>query len=114
MQTLTLTFLLAHTYIFVTNVTIPKRAGAGAVLPRRSSGAKGRNLSLGFKASEKSEGTLPVQCDRSEAIARSSTMRFGCQGREIDDFGNYLGGQMTPFRAATPVVTAIENYALFI
>ena len=41
-------------------------------------------------------------------------MRVGWQGREIDDFGNYLGGQMTPFRAATPVVTAIENYALFI
>ena len=47
----------------------------------RSSGAKGRDLSLGFKASEKSEGTLPVQCDHSEAIARGSTMRFGCQGR---------------------------------
>ena len=34
----------------------------------RSSGAKRRDLSLGFKASEKSEGTLPVQCDHSEAI----------------------------------------------
>ena len=31
MQTLTLTFLLAHTYIFVTNVTIPKGAGAAAL-----------------------------------------------------------------------------------
>ena len=34
----------------------------------RSSGAKGRDLSLGFKASEKSEGTLPVQCDHDRTI----------------------------------------------
>ena len=52
----------------------------------RSSGAKGRNFSLGFKASEKSEGTLPVQCDHSEAIARGSASRRRRQEPEIDHF----------------------------
>ena len=52
----------------------------------RSSGAKGRDLSLGFKASEKSEGTLPVQCDHSEAIARGSASRRRRQEPEIDHF----------------------------
>ena len=52
----------------------------------RSSGAKGRNLSLGLKASEKSEGTLPVQCDHSEAIARGSASRRRRQEPEIDHF----------------------------
>ena len=80
----------------------------------RSSGAKGRNFSLGFKASEKSEGTLPVQCDHSEAIARVAAMRFGCQGREIDDFRNYLGRYSGRFYGHTLGVTAFENYALFI
>ena len=58
----------------------------------RSSGAKGRNLSLGFKASEKSEGTLPVQCDHSEAIPTVYTTLFGREEREIAVFGIYLGG----------------------
>ena len=34
----------------------------------RSSGAKGRDFSLGFKSSEKTEGTLPEELDRAEAI----------------------------------------------
>ena len=58
----------------------------------RSSGAKGRDLSLGFKASEKSEGTLPVQCDHSEAIPTVYTTLFGREEREIAVFGIYLGG----------------------
>ena len=72
------------------------------------------NLSLEDESSCHETATLPEQCDGAASIASGSAMRVGWQGREIDDFGNYLGGQMTPFRAPTPVVTAIENYALFI
>ena len=80
----------------------------------RSSGAKGRNLSLGFKASEKSEGTLPVQCDHSEAIPTVYTTLFGREEREIAVFGIYLGGGLKPPTVDCLVVTAVENYALFI
>ena len=34
----------------------------------RSSGAKGRDFSLDFNSSEKTEGTLPEELDRAEAI----------------------------------------------
>ena len=34
----------------------------------RSSGAKGRDFSLGFSSSEKTEGTLPEELDRAEAV----------------------------------------------
>ena len=54
----------------------------------RSSGAKGRDLSLGFKASEKSEGTLPVQCDHDRAIARAHATSFSRDRLEMPDFRN--------------------------
>ena len=74
----------------------------------------GRNFSLGFKASEKSEGTLPVQCDHSEAIPTVYTTLFGREEREIAVYGIYLGGGLKSPIVDCLVVTAVENYALFI
>ena len=62
----------------------------------RSSGEKRRNLLLGFKASEKSEGTLPVQCDNSKAIESGRATPTDRQGRENAVFGNYLAGEVMP------------------
>ena len=59
----------------------------------RSSGAKGRNLSLGFKASEKSEGTLPVQCDHSEAIPGVDATSKWAQHRLFAIFEKYLASE---------------------
>ena len=77
-------------------------------------GTKGRDLSLGFKASEKSEGTLPVQCDHDRAIPTVYTTLFGREEREIAVFGIYLEGVLKPPTVDCLVVTAVVNYALFI
>ena len=71
-------------------------------------------MSLGIKASEKSEHSLPVQCDHDKAIEREHATPLGRLIGEIDVFVNYLASEMKPRRMLTPVVTAVANYALFI
>ena len=71
-------------------------------------------MSLDFKASEKSEGTLPVQCDHSETIPTVYTTLFGQEEGEIAVFGIYLGRGLKSPTVDCLVVTAVENYALFI
>ena len=78
----------------------------------RSSGAKERDFSVGLKASEKSEHTLPVQCDHNRAIARVRAMRHGLEGLEIDGFGSYLGHDKEGKNAHTPVTTASPRKSL--
>jgi hypothetical protein len=70
-------------------------------------------LSLEEATSCRESCTSPEQPDRAEAIALVTAMRVGRQSGELDDFGICLVRGERAASGDTPVVTAFENYALF-
>ena len=72
------------------------------------------HLSLGFKASEKSEHTLPEQCGHDRSIGRVCVLRIGPEDREIADFLVYLATCRCGIYADVPVMISVENYTLFV
>ena len=80
-----------------------------------SRGSEARtSFSLEDETSCRKTATSPEQCDHAESFALADGTLHGREEAEIAIFGNYLSTGGRGVSGPTPVVTAVENYALFI